>query len=109
MAVEHEFRARLIDLPLSTLGLMYLQLANWMDNMTEARVCAHCGQYFIVDPKSQPRVPRKYCGDGCRTLAYRGRKETALKKAKAGQSPAQIARELETTAKTVRGWIEKES
>jgi hypothetical protein len=39
------------------------------------RHCAHCGGPFTVDPADKRTDTREFCGDSCRQLAYRKRKE----------------------------------
>lgn len=102
----HELKLRMV--PTSLLGAMWLQLSQELTGGIKSRQCAECGKWFEISlEQSGFRRNRQYCSDGCRMAAYRRRKERAVQLATEGIKPDQIAKELDSDPKTVRGWIKK--
>jgi hypothetical protein len=93
--------------PVSLLGALWLQLAEAVSGNKEFRSCPTCGKWFELSP-DVARTNRLFCSDKCRTRAYRGRKEQAQKLAKKGKSIKEIAKELDSDVKTVKGWIQSQ-
>jgi hypothetical protein len=92
------------DRPRSLWGAMCLQLAQAVAGDTHWRRCAGCGRWFELAPGLK-KASAFVCSPACRSLAYRGRKLAARRLAAAGVPAAQIARELGSSAATVRGWL----
>ncbi len=69
--------------------------------------CQQCLAPFELsrDPQTGKRRDARFCSARCRVGHYRGRKEQARRLNSTGMSAQQIARELNTTAGTVRGWL----
>jgi DNA-binding NarL/FixJ family response regulator len=53
------------------------------------------------------RTSRLFCSESCRARAYRERKEKAVQLAAEGKTPKEIAAELDSDVKTVKGWIKQ--
>jgi hypothetical protein len=90
--------------PRSLLAALWLQFARAVAGNKQYRACRTCGQPYELDPKIA-RKSRQYCSEACRSRAYRGRKERAQALAAEGKSPKEIAEELESDVKTVKGWL----
>jgi hypothetical protein len=93
--------------PFTLLGALWLQLAEAVSGNKEFRSCPTCGKWFELNPDIA-RTNRQFCSDACRTRAYRGRKEQAQKLAKKGKSIKEIAAEVDSDVKTVKGWIQSQ-
>jgi hypothetical protein len=92
--------------PLTLRGVLWLQFAQAVSGNKEFRTCRTCREWFKVSPESA-RTNRQFCSEACRSRAYRGRKEQAQRLAAEGRSPKDIAAELGSDVKTVRGWIRR--
>ncbi|TMA34658.1 MAG: hypothetical protein E6J87_06215 [Deltaproteobacteria bacterium] len=68
------------------------------------RRCEQCRGWFVLSPEIN-RADREYCSDRCRHKAYRDRRQRARELQARGMTPAQIARELASDTRTVRGWL----
>lgn len=86
------------------LNALWLQLAFAIGRDAQFRQCTSCGSWFEVSPESR-RADAQYCREACRVSAYKGRRREARRLHAAGTSLREIARNLGTTAKVVRGWI----
>ena len=93
--------------PFTLRGALWLQLAEAVSGNKEFRSCPTCGKWFELNPDTA-RTNRQFCSDACRTRAYRGRKEQAQKLAKEGKSIKEIAAEVDSDVKTVKGWIQSQ-
>jgi hypothetical protein len=69
-------RTVLITLPNCLAGAIWLQFAQAMDARTDYRRCSECRQWFQVSPEVA-RADKSYCGDACRSRAYRRRRSGA--------------------------------
>jgi hypothetical protein len=83
---------------------LWAQFALAVVNDTEYRNCDFCGKPFEVSPEVF-RTNRQYCSHSCRLKAYRQRQREAVKLKDKGWTPKQIADELKSDVKTVRGWL----
>lgn len=90
--------------PVSLLGALWLQLAQAVGGHLEHRMCSTCREWFEVSPKVA-RTNRLYCSEACRSRAYRGRKEQAKSLTAKGKTLGEVATELGSDVKTVKGWI----
>jgi hypothetical protein len=91
-------------LPDSLLSILWLQLALAIAGNKEYRRCYQCGRPFELAPDVN-RTSRLTCSAACRNRAYRERQDRARQLHAEGKSFKQIARELESTVKTVKGWV----
>src|SRR5262249_25883107 len=92
--------------PKSLLGAMWLQFALAVGGDTQHRACPACGKWFAVAPDTV-RANKFYCGESCRSRAYRARKEQARTLAGEGKPPKQIAEALATDVEKVKGWLKQ--
>jgi hypothetical protein len=93
-------------LPRSLLGALWLQLALAIGGNKEYRRCRECGRPFELTP-SLNRTSRLTCSAACRNRSYRSRQDRARLLHSEGRPVKEIARELDSDAKTVRGWLKK--
>jgi hypothetical protein len=68
------------------------------------RRCEGCGKWFRLAP-SVNRADRTTCSDSCRFQQYRRRRLRAIELHDAGKTVKQIAKELGSAVKTVKGWV----
>jgi hypothetical protein len=93
-------------IPKSLLGALWLQFALAVGGNKKYRACGTCGQWFELSPDIA-RTTKHFCSDACRSRAYRGRKERAQLLAAEGKSLKDIAEQLESEVKTVKGWLKQ--
>jgi hypothetical protein len=91
----------------SLLGAMYWQFAESLGRGWKYRQCPVCLKAFQIAPGAN-RASRITCSNTCRTYLYRQRMEKARELHQQGKTPKAIAKELQTTVKTVQNWIAKE-
>jgi hypothetical protein len=92
--------------PLTLRGALWLQLARAVANDKKFRACQVCGKWLELSPETA-RTNRLFCSDACRSKSYRKRQEEARRLHAEGKTPPQIAAELGSDVKTVRGWLKK--
>lgn len=85
-------------------AFMLFQLLNAIVQETDFKRCPVCGTHFAVSTGST-RKSRTYCSTSCKLKASREKKKKALALHKEGLSSKEIAKQLDSTAKTVEGWI----
>jgi hypothetical protein len=90
--------------PANLLNALWHQLASAIAQDTEFRQCPSCGSWFAVSPERR-RADAQYCREACRVRAYKRRKKEARRLHAAGSPLKQIAKELGTSVKVVRGWL----
>lgn len=90
--------------PQSLIGAMWLQFAHGITGNKEYRQCEQCGRWFEV--AAEVRQDGKFCQGACRSRAYRARQSEARKLRAAGMAFGEIAKRLNSDAKTVRGWVQ---
>jgi hypothetical protein len=93
-------------MPENLLGAIWLQFAEAVSGNKKYRACATCGRWYELSP-DKARADSVYCREACRSRAYRARKEKAVQLAGEGKTPKQIAADLGSDAKTVRGWLKR--
>ncbi len=93
--------------PQSLTAAIWLQFAIAIDNLKRYEKCAQCGTAFEVsrDPITGKRPDAQFCSPRCRVNRYRGRIESARRMHAAGRSAREIALELKTQIRTVKGWL----
>jgi hypothetical protein len=92
--------------PLNLIGALWLQFARAIVGEKQFRKCLTCERWFEVSPEVF-RTNRLYCSEGCRSRAYRARRERAVELAAEGKTPKQIADELDSDIKTIKGWLKR--
>jgi hypothetical protein len=96
--------AVLQDVPLHLMGAVYVQFAQAVHAERESRRCAECGRWFEL-AEELTRSDRQTCSNSCRTRAYRRRQKRAVQLHAEGWTSRAIAKELDSTVKTVRKWV----
>jgi hypothetical protein len=86
------------------LSAVYFQLADAISNDRTFSRCLQCGKWFAVAPDAA-RSHRRFCSNGCRSKAYRGRQDRARQLFTAGKGFEEIAHELDSDVLTVKRWI----
>lgn len=96
--------------PNGLLGALWLQLALAVDGDKDYRQCKQCLSWFEVSP-AVGRTSKRYCGNACRIRAHRERQaqvqiqDKARRMRAGGKSLKEIAKELKTDEKTIKGWV----
>jgi hypothetical protein len=94
--------------PNSLLGAMWLQFALAVEGNKEHRQCEACKTWFEVSAQAA-RTSKRYCRAACRVRAHRERQAQVQERARQlqgeGKSLKQIAKELDTDVKTIKGWL----
>ena len=94
----------------SSLGAMWLQVAQLLETESEVRVCVECGSQFAVRPGPGARKSRRFCRHRCKSADYRRRRE-ARDLHKSGMNLANIVKKLrqrapiELSEEKVKGWL----
>jgi hypothetical protein len=99
-------RLGLYIVPDGLIGALWLQFARAVERDSGFRQCAECGVWFELAPGTA-RADKLYCSTPCRTKAYRKRQAEAVRLHAEGRCIEEIAHELESEPRTVRGWIER--
>jgi hypothetical protein len=90
--------------PRNLLGALWLQFAESLDPDRQYRECPGCNQRFAVSPDTK-RSDSKHCSERCKVNAFRRRKRRAQDLRANGMSVREIAAELGSEPKTVKGWV----
>ena len=93
-------------MPTNLLGALWLQFARSVEASKTYRRCRVCKQWFEVSVAGKRRQSI-YCSDRCRVKKYRDRRNEAVARAAAGESPHSIAKALGSELDTVLGWIKQ--
>jgi hypothetical protein len=88
----------------SLLTAMWLQFALAVEYDKQYRRCRECGKWFELTPGVN-RTSRQTCSNACRNRGYQRRQEDARRMHAEGKTLNQIAKELDTDVKTVKGWV----
>lgn len=83
---------------------LWLQLALAVSGNKGYRRCTVCGRPFELGREGSRRS-RLTCGAGCRNRGYRERQDRARQLHAGGKTFKQIAKELGSDVKTVKGWV----
>jgi hypothetical protein len=94
----------LVPQPDSLLGALWLQFAQAVIQNKQYRRCESCAEWFEISPQVA-RAERVFCSTACRSRAYRQRRDEARRLNADGVPLEQIARDLQSDAETVSGWI----
>lgn len=92
--------------PGSLLGALWLQFHLAISGQKTYRQCEVCQGWFEISPKVN-RVTKQYCGDACRSQAYRDRQIRAQQLYDKGKSFKQIAEVLDSDVPTIKKWIRR--
>ena len=92
-------------IPTNLLAALWIQLGRAVTENKRFHSCSTCKRWFEVSPPLN-RTSRDYCSNACRSRAYRSRIEEARRMKQIGKSVREIAELLESTEKTVEGWLE---
>lgn len=87
-------------------GAIWVQVAEAVTGTKKTQRCVTCGRWFVLSP-GEARADSRYCREACRSRAYRARKERAAQLASEGWDAKEIAAEVGSDAKTVRGWLKR--
>jgi hypothetical protein len=98
-----ERRLRVHLVPKGLLGFLWLQFADALAGGKRFGRCRECQTWFAVGP-GEARKSRLYCADPCVLAAYRKRKQDAIRLAGEGKTVAEIAKELDWDAGSIRKW-----
>ena len=94
------------QVPKTLLSALWLQFSIAIMENKRYSKCKECTSWFEMSVPSG-RSTRQYCSDVCKLKAYQERKRRALKLSEAGRSVNEIAKELDSDVRTVRGWLKK--
>jgi hypothetical protein len=83
---------------------LWLQFAEAVCGEKEFRCCPICHTWFELG-EGKTRKSKQFCSVGCRTKAYRDRREEARDLFKDGSSVAEIAEKLKSDVDTVTKWV----
>lgn len=83
---------------------IWMQLAKAIDSGRQFRQCSHCERFFEVAGGTS-RTDKQYCSHQCSLKAYRARKRRAVELRTAGNSLKEIAKDLGSDVKTIKGWL----
>ena len=91
-------------LPETLVGAMWIQFLEWVQGARSFMRCKQCARWFSISVDTK-RADAAYCSAACRFRAYRWRQARAWELHSSGKVATEIARELGSDARTVRGWI----
>jgi hypothetical protein len=89
--------------PSSLISCLWLQLARAIEGNRSHRQCEQCRKWF--ETAGEKREDARFCGNPCRFRAYRGRIKEAQELRTGGVSLREIAQQLGSDVKTVKGWV----
>jgi hypothetical protein len=109
-AAQH--RTVLREVPRDLRAFIYLQFAQEMRSLRKPRRCPVCGRWFELAPDAgedsrRRRSDRETCSTACRSKAYRERQNQARQLHAVGKTFKEIAKELGSDVKTIKGWVTK--
>jgi hypothetical protein len=104
ISFDESGRVILDVMPRNLLNALWYQFALAVVQNTEFRQCPSCSSWFAVSPDRR-RADAQYCKEACRVRAYKNRRKEARRLHGAGKTLREIARELSTTVKAVKGWV----
>jgi hypothetical protein len=90
--------------PRNLLALVWLQFARAIADGLEFGRCKRCNRWF-EGPGRGRRFSRDFCGDSCRSAAYRDRRDRARRLAAEGVDAEVIAEQVGSDVETVRAWV----
>lgn len=94
-----------LRLPVTALrDLLWAQFAEAIVSKRNFRKCKTCRAWFELLP-GLARTNRLFCSEGCRSKLYRARQEDARRLHGEGKSVKEIAEQLGSDVRTVKGWV----
>jgi hypothetical protein len=87
-------------------GAVCLQFAEAVTGGLNYQRCPACSRWFELTPGVN-RANRLTCSDSCRQRAFRQRRDRARELHAEGKTVREVARELGSVLKTVKGWVSK--
>jgi hypothetical protein len=99
-------RERVRIVPRSLIAAIWLQFSLAIDGKRTYRECPVCHEPFEVGGEGA-RADSVYCGRSCNLKAYRARQQRARELSAQGKAPREIAAELDSDVKTIKGWLRK--
>jgi hypothetical protein len=96
-------REKIRIVPSSLISALWIQLAQAVEGDRKYRQCEECKKWYEVS--GDRRADARFCSDPCRFRAYRKRQKEAKRLHATGVSPKDIAKQLGSDTKTVKGWI----
>ena len=89
--------------PHSLIAAMWVQFANAIEGNHKLLQCSECRKWFRLS--GDRRADSRFCSNACRFRAYRERQKQARKLYESGTPLREIAKQLGSETKTVKGWI----
>ncbi len=103
----NQAKLNLVLQPQSLLGALWLQFANAVDGRKKFQWCDTCRLPFEVSREILGRRrSARFCSTRCRVAQYRSRIERAKALNAEGRPLKEIAGELRTSLRTLRGWLD---
>jgi len=98
-----------VFVPKNLLGALWLQFEDAVTGNRKYRECLECHQWFPVS-RDAGRSDKTYCGNACRSKAYRQRQGRAREMwgGGKGNSIKEIAEQLDVNERTVQGWVSQQ-
>ena len=90
--------------PNRLIGAVWWQFAEAVRTGKKSRSCRECGRFFETAGGAS-RPDREMCSNACKSRSYRLRRERSRVMRAAGRPFKEIASELGSDVKTVRGWV----
>jgi len=90
-------------MPKSLISALWIQFANAIEGDRKYRQCDECREWFEL--AGYRRADARFCSDPCRFKAYRKRQNQARSMSAQGVPVKEIAKQLGSDVKTVKGWI----
>ena len=90
--------------PNSLCGAVWWQLSQAVLSDKRLKQCRECGRFFEVSGGGG-RPDKELCSSACRSRGYRLRQDRARAMHTAGRTFKEIAAELSSDVKTVKGWV----
>lgn len=100
-----KFRSTVLIVPGSLIAAIWIQFAKAVEGDRDHQQCEECKKWYEIS--GDRRGGARFCSDPCRFRAYRKRQKEAQQLHAAGAGPKDIAKQLGSDAKTVKGWISK--
>jgi hypothetical protein len=101
----HDARLRMQLVPNSLLAAIWIQFISAIEGNFKYRQCDQCRSWFA--PIQDTRADARFCKVACRLRAHRARQIRARELAGQGMAPPEIAAEMNSKLKTVKGWLKK--
>jgi hypothetical protein len=91
--------------PRSLIAAIWIQFAKAVEGGRDHQQCEECKKWFEIS--GNRRGDAHFCSDPCRFRAYRMRQKEARRLHATGVPPKDIAKQVGSDTRTVKGWIAK--